>query len=138
MNTANKIIDEHGHALKKDFGAFYPTGHLVVAFQQEDDAVQVLRELQAQGHEFADSIHYSADQMKVFAEANLLEAGVLASFGTSLSTVQSFLDAARQGASFLILPTPDDLTAQRAMEAIRRVPFVLAQRYHKLAIEELK
>ena len=88
--------------------------------------------------EFVDSIHYSAAEMIAFAEHNLAEAGVIASFGTSLSTVQSFLDAARQGASFLILPTPDDLTAQRAMEAIHRVPFVLAQRYHQLAIEEMK
>lgn len=138
MKTANKIIDEHGHALKRDFGAFYPTGHLVVAFQQKSDADQVLRELRALGTEFADSIEYSADQMAVFAEHNLAEAGMIASFGTSLSTVQSFLIAARQGASFLILPTPDDLTAQRAMEAIHRGPFVLAQRYHRLAIEEMK
>ena len=138
MTTENKIIDEHGYALKRDFGAFYPTGHLVVGFQQEADANQVLRELQALGSDFADSIHYSARQMMAFAEKNLLGAGMIASFGTSLSTVQSFLDAARQGASFLILPTPDDLTAQRAMEAIRRVPFVLAQRYHQLAIEEMK
>jgi hypothetical protein len=138
MKTANKIIDEHGHALKRDFGAFYPTGHLVVGFQKNSDANQVLSELQAQGAEFVDSIHYSAAEMIAFAEHNLAEAGVIASFGTSLSTVQSFLDAARQGASFLILPTPDDLTAQRAMEAIHRVPFVLAQRYHRLAIEEMK
>ena len=138
MQTANKIIDEHGHALMRDFGAFYPTGHLVAAFQQKSDADQVLRELQSQGAEFAEGIYYSPEQMAAFAEKNLGEAGIIASLGTSLTTVQSFLDAARAGASFLILPTPDDLTAQRAMEAVRRVPFVLAQRYHKLAIEDMK
>jgi 2-keto-3-deoxy-6-phosphogluconate aldolase len=138
METANKIMDEHGHALMRDFGAFYPTGHLVVAFQQKSDADQVLRELQSQGAEFAEGIYYAPEQMAAFAQKNLAEAGIIASLGTSLTTVQSFLDAAREGASFLILPTPDDLTAQRAMEAVRRVPFVLAQRYHKLAIEDMK
>lgn len=137
MKTVDKIIDENGHALKRDFGAFYPTGHLVVAFERERDADQVLRELQALGPEFASSIRYSSEQMAAFAEHNLAEAGVIASFGTSLTTVQTFLDAARQGASFLILPTPDDLAAQRVMEAVHRVPFMLAQRYHRLAIEEL-
>ena len=138
MDAANKFVDEDGHALMRDFGAFYPTGHLVVAFQQKSDADQVLHELQSQGAEFAEGIHFSAEQMAEFTEKNLAEAGIISSLGTSLTTVQSFLDAAREGASFLILPTPDDLTAQRAMEAIHRVPILLAQRYHALAIENMK
>ena len=137
MTQASKIIDEQGHALMKDFGAFYPTGHLVVAFKQEHDAQQVLKELRASGAAFADSIHLSATQMVILAEHNLTEVGVIASMGTSVTTVQSFLDAARQGAAFLILTTPDDHTTEQAMQAVRRVPFILAQRYHHLAIEEM-
>ncbi len=137
MKIHNRIIDEHGHALKRDFGAFYPTGHMVVAFEQQRDADLVLRELQAQGDLFADSLAYSAHEMADFAEHNIAEAGVIADFGTSLSTVRSFLEAARQGAAFLILPTPNDHAAERAMEAVHRVPFVLAQRYHRLAIESM-
>lgn len=137
MDAANKVMDEHGHALMRDFGAFYPTGHLVVAFEQKSDADQVLHELQAQGTAFAESIRYSPEGMAEFAEKNLAEAGIIASLGSSLTMVESFRDAARDGASFLILPTPDDPTAQRAMEAIRRVPFLLAHRYHTLAIEDM-
>lgn len=137
MKAVNKLIDAQGHALMRDFGAFYPTGHMVVAFAREDDSERVLHELQALGSEFADCVGYSAREMAEFAEQNLDEAGIIASFGASLSTVQSFLDAARQGASFLIIPTPDDAAAQRAMEVVHRVPFVLAQRYRRLAIEEM-
>jgi hypothetical protein len=73
-----------------------------------------------------------------FAERNLAETGVIANLGTSLTTVQAFLDAARQGVSFLILPTPDESAAARVSAAIHRVPFVLAERYHQLAIETVR
>ena len=137
MDTPNKVIDENGHALMKDFGAFYPTDHTVVAFNQEADAQQVLLALRGLGDVFAGSFYLSAGQMVQLAEHNLTEVGVIASMGTSVTTVQAFLDVARKGASFLILTTPDDQTAQQVMDAIHRVPFMLAQRYHALAIEDL-
>ena len=137
MRQESRIIDEQGHALKRDFGAFYPTGYTVVAFETQNDAQKVLTELQAADGMFADCIQYSPEQMADFAERNLAEAGFIANLGTSVSTVQSFLDAARHGATFLIVPTPNDRATERAMEAVHRVPFVLAERYHRLAIEEL-
>ncbi len=137
MDTPNKVIDENGHALMKDFGAFYPTDHTVVAFNKEADAQEVLLALRGLGDAFAGSFYLSAGQMVQLAEHNLTEVGVIASMGTSVTTVQAFLDVARKGASFLILTTPDDQTAQQVMDAIHRVPFMLAQRYHALAIEDL-
>jgi len=121
--------------LKKDFGAFYPTGYMVVGFRVHTDATRVLQALAKQGHQSDGAIELSSQQMIDFAEKNMREAGVIANLGTSLTTLQVFLDAAKEGVYFLILPTPDDEAAQRATEAIHRVPFVLAERYHRLAIE---
>lgn len=119
--------------LHKDFGAFFPTGHMVVAFQQPQDAHQVVHELEASGR--AEVLELSPQEMADFAEKNLHQAGFIANLGTSLATVQSFLDAARAGATFLILPTPDSRTAEHVSQAIHHVPFVLAERYHRLVIE---
>ncbi|MBI2746097.1 MAG: hypothetical protein HYX45_10985 [Burkholderiales bacterium] len=119
--------------LHKDFGAFFPTGHMVVAFQQPQDAHQVVHELEASGR--LEVLELSPQEMADFAEKNLHEAGFIANMGTSLATVQSFLDAARAGATFLILPTPDSLAAEHVSQAIHHVPFVLAERYHRLVIE---
>ncbi|MEQ1660636.1 MAG: hypothetical protein ABL896_17870 [Hylemonella sp.] len=119
--------------LHKDFGAFFPTGHMVVAFQQPQDAHQVVHELEALGR--VDALELSPQEMADFAEKNLHEAGFIANLGSSLTTVQSFLDAARAGATFLILPTPDSQTAEHVSQAIHHVPFVLAERYHRLVIE---
>ena len=123
--------------MNKDFGAFYPTGHMVVAFHTQQNANAVLRELQEQGQKHADCMELTARQMIDFAEKNLREAGVIANLGTSLTTVQTFLDVARKGATFLILATPDDAAAKRVTTAIHRVSFVLAERYHNLAIEDV-
>lgn len=119
--------------LHKDFGAFFPTGHMVVAFQQPQDAHQVVHELEASGR--LEVLELSPQEMADFAEKNLHEAGFIANMGTSLATVQSFLDAARAGATFLILPTPDSQAAEHVSQAIHHVPFVLAERYHRLVIE---
>ncbi len=119
--------------LHKDFGAFFPTGHMVVAFQQPQDAHQVVHELEELGR--VEALELSPQEMADFAQKNLHEAGFIANMGTSLATVQSFLDAARAGATFLILPTPDSQTAEHVSQAIHHVPFVLAERYHRLVIE---
>jgi hypothetical protein len=138
MALADKVINENGHALMRDFGAFYPTGHMVVAFREQVDAQRVLRSLQGLGAAFEGSFYLSALQMTKLAEQNLAEAGIIANLGTSLTTLQSFLDAAKGGASFLILTVPDDHITEQAMQAIRKVPFLLAERYHLLAIETMK
>jgi len=129
-----KTLDE----LKKDFGAFYPTGYMVVGFNDSADAKKVLQDLMEQGHKSDEGMELSSQQMIEFAERNLAEAGVIANLGTSLNTVQAFLDAAKEGVSFLILPTPDEPAAERISAAIHRVPFALAERYHQLAIETIR
>lgn len=121
--------------MHRDFGAFYPTGHMVVAFQDEADAIKILNELKSQGQPFADTTMVSSELMINFAQKNLGEVGFMAELGTSVSTVQSFLDAARQGATFLIVATPSNEAAERVSVAIHHVSFMLAERYHILAIE---
>jgi hypothetical protein len=121
--------------LQTDFGAFFPTGHMVVAFQQAEDAHQVVHELEEMVHRPLDALELTPQQMAEFAEKNLHQAGFIANMGTSLKTVQAFLDAAKAGATFLILPIPDQGAAERVSQAIHHVPFVLAERYHRLVIE---
>lgn len=84
------------------FGIFYPRGHLVVAFQNQEDARNAQKNLED-------------------------HTGLLARLGKSDEAVRTHLNAA-----------PDDLSAERAMTVVRRVPFEFAHRYHRLAIQVLK
>lgn len=120
--------------LKRDFGAFYPTDHMVVGFRVQMDAERVLQYLAKQGAPQPAPIELSAQEMIEFAEKNMQEASAMANIGACLSTLQVFLDAAKEGVYFLVIPTPDDAAAGRVTQAIYRVPFVLAERYYWLAI----
>lgn len=128
-----KTLDELG----KDFGAFYPKGHMVVAFDDYQNANTILTTLREKGASFDNIIPVTPQEMVVFAETNIAQAGVIANLGTSLTTVQTFLDAARTGCHFLVIPTPDDEVAATVTQAIERVSHGLAQRYHLLAIEDV-
>lgn len=128
-----KTLDELG----KDFGAFYPRGHTVVAFSTYQNASTVLADLTAHAPAFDDTIAVTPQEMIDFAETNIAQAGVIANMGTSLTTVQNFLNAARQGSHFLVIPTPDDAVAATVTQSIGRVSHMLAQRYHLLVIEDV-
>lgn len=121
--------------LGKDFGAFYPRGHIVLAFQARANLTQLVQSLQDLGQVATNHLEVTSQQMIEFAECNIQEAGVFATLGTSITTLQSFLDAARKDAVFLIVSTPDDNTAEQVTTVLLGVPHLLAERYHVLAIE---
>jgi len=123
--------------LGKDFGAFYPRGHMVVGFSTYHNARSVCRDLRAHGPSFEELVEVTPQEMIDFAEINLQQGGVIANMGTSVTTLQSFLDAARTGAHFLVIPTPDDETAATVTQTLSRVPHLVARRYHLLAIEDI-
>jgi hypothetical protein len=122
-------------SLGKDWGAFYPSGHMVIAFQAQANLEQLTQGLKDLGQVSTDHLEVTSSQMIEFAERNIQEAGALATLGTSVTTLQAFLDAARKGAVFLIVPTPDDETAEQVASVLRGVPHLLAERYRSLAIE---
>lgn len=121
------------------FGIFYPVGYIVVGFAAAGDAQQVQRDLMTGGYDQDDCRLYSADEVADAAARNLEDnTGFLALLGSSDEAVQKHLDAAREGATFLLIYAPGDIESARAMNVVRRASFVFAHRYHRLAIEDLK
>jgi hypothetical protein len=119
---------------KKDFGAFYPAGYMVVGFRVQMDAKRVLQTLAKQGHQPDGFIELTSQQMVDFVEPNMPGAGMVQNLDNGLARLQDFLDAAKEDVYFLVLPTPDDAAAARATEAIRRVPYMLTERYHPMVL----
>ena len=121
-----------------DFGIFYPVDYLVAAFAQADDARKVRRDLLAGGYDEVDCVQYASDEVAAAAQGNLDEhTGFFARLGWSSKAVQIHLDAALDGAAFLMIFAPGDTDVSRAMTVIRRVPFEFAHRDDSLAIEDL-
>ena len=138
MDPENKVIDEKGTAFTSDFGAFYPLHHIIAAFSKLEDAEQVRQNLITGGYKEEECVLCTAEEMTHHAEHNLEHEGWLSgTIGRSFDAVQVYLDIARQGATFLLIYAPNDVDVERVMNVIRRVPFILAERYRRLVIEDL-
>lgn len=121
------------------FGIFYPLGYLVAAFSTQKDAQQVQQDLITGGYDQADCMLYTCKEVAAAAERNLAEnTGFLARLGWADEAVQAHLDAAKEGAAFLLIYAPSDTDTARAMNVIRRVSFEFVHRYHRFTIEVLK
>jgi hypothetical protein len=124
--------------LSKSFGIFYPTGWMVIAFASRESAEQVRRDLLTGGYDEADCRLVRSDEVIPSAQAQLDSSGWLAKLGMADEMVGRHLDAANRGSTFLLIHALSDVEAERVMKVVRRVPFDLAHRYHRLAIEEIK
>lgn len=121
------------------FGIFYPVGYLVAGFPEPHHANQVRQDLLTGGYEPQDCVLHEAAAVAEATQRNLEEnTGFLSRLGRSDEAVRSHLEAARKGATFLLIYAPGELEATRAMNVIRRVPFAFVHRYHRLAIEEMR
>lgn len=125
--------------VKTDFGIFYPVGYIVAGFPTASQAQKVQADLVTGGYSDDDVKLRTSQQVIDDSQKNLDEhTGFFARLGTSDEAVQTHLDAAKHGATLLLIYAPNDIEADRAMNVVRRQPFVFAHRYHRLAIEDLK
>lgn len=119
-------------------GAFYPTGYSMVMFPKEADALRVGRRLSKDG--------MSADDIFLIPPGSILSQiaptveqadDPLPSAGTEGATVRAYTKLALEGHTALLVKTPDSETAEKMMNAVRSVPYAMAQRYRALVIEDL-
>lgn len=134
----NDLTRERTPPTTTDFGLFYPVGYLVAAFPTQEEAERVRRDLITGGYDQADVQLYSCEEVTKATEQNLSQAGILARLGKSDEAIRMHLQAAKQGASFLLIYAPGDTETARAMNVIRRGRFNFVHRYHRLAIEDVK
>ena len=123
----------------QSFGAFKPVGHVVVAMPDDDRAAAAVHALRAADFEAEDILEYTAaeeddemDRMLADADAN----GV-AGFGYEVSLMRRYQELARDGASWLIVFAPEDDKASRVAEVAKSHGALMAEKYHRLVIEDL-
>ena len=131
------LQNEQGVLSTTDFGLFYPTGYMVIAFERYEDAEQSCRDLRIGGYDPVDCDLHTAEKVAEFDQRQLDNAGLMARLGKSAKAVEKDLQAARKGATFLRVFAPNDLDAERVMNVVRRRPFIHVHRYHRFAIEDL-
>jgi hypothetical protein len=90
------------------------------------------------GYDDQDCRLVESDEVIPSAKAQLTDSGWLAKLGMADEMIGRHLDAANRGSIFLLIHALSDGEAERVMKVVRRVPFDLAHRYHRFAIEEIK
>ena len=121
----------------QSFGAFKPVGHVVVAMPDDERAAAAARELRAAGFEADDILEYTAAEEDDEMDRMLQNASDLAGFGYEVSLMRRYQELAKEGASWLIVFAPEDDKASRVAEVARSHGALMAEKYHRLVIEDL-
>lgn len=121
----------------QSLGAFKPVGHVVVAMPDDASAVQATQALREQGFEADDILAYTAAEEDDEMDRMLRHTSDFAGFGYEVTLMRRYKELASRGASWLIVFAPEDEQAARVVGAVRRHGALLAEKYHRLVIEDL-
>jgi hypothetical protein len=119
------------------FGVFRPVGHVVVAFDNDATTTDAARALREQGFEAQDVLQYSASEESATMRDMLDHASDFAGFGYEVTLMRRYQELARQGCGWLVVYAPDDDHAARITAVAQQYRARLAERYHRLLIEDL-
>ncbi len=133
--TENKSLNEQQED-GNDLGNFYPTHHIVLAFDTAEQAQTAYDALTQAG--FKEIRRFTDKQMQASSQRGLDTAGLIAAMGSSLKMVELHHRLASEGCHFLMVKAPSDDDTERLMKEIRKQPFRLAQKYHRLVIQTLE
>jgi hypothetical protein len=132
---AIKRLTKSDNALS--FGVFNPVGYVVVAFGSDEAASQAAQALREAGFDDEDILQYSACEEA--AQMKRLLDGVTgtACFGHELLLMRRYKAMAEQGCGWLMVYAPDDDHCERVVDIALREGARLAEKYHRLVIEDL-
>jgi len=121
----------------RSFGTFKPIGHVVVAMPDDDSAALAVAALHEAGFDADDVLRYSAAEEGDEMERMLRYTSDFAGFGYEVSLMRRYQQLARHGASWLIVFAPDEDHTARVTGVVRRHGALMAEKYHRLVIEDL-
>lgn len=121
----------------QSFGAFKPVGHVVVAMPDDPSAATAAQALRGAGFEAEDILEYTAAEEDDEMDRMLQHASDLAGFGYEIALMRRYQELAKAGASWLIVFAPDEEQAQAVADVARAHGALMAEKYHRLVIEDL-
>ncbi len=121
----------------QSFGTFKPIGHVVVAMPDDEHAARAVGDLRAAGFAADDILQYSAAEEDDEMDRMLAKTSDFAGFGYEVALMRKYQALAKEGASWLIVFAPEDSQHQRVAEVVRAHGALMAEKYHRLVVEDL-
>lgn len=117
------------------FGVFKPLGHTVMALRTREDVDAAITALAAQG--LTDVVIYSPQEMATLARSERQAASALAAFGYELELLNTHLELAESGCSFVVVRAPKDEQIAQVAEIAHAMHAASAQHYGRFMIQDL-
>ena len=118
-------------------GVFNPMGHVVVAFESDERAGEAAAALREAGFEPEDILQYSADEEAQEMTRLLDGATGTAGFGHEIGLMRQYKSLAERGCGWLVVYAPEEAQCEKVVEVAKRYGAKLAEKYHRLVIEDL-
>jgi hypothetical protein len=121
----------------RSFGAYSPTGHVVTAFTTDADAEKARQTLLRNGFGEEDVTHYSREEVLlefVRSENHVINPNEV---GQEVARFEEYLELAGQGCGFLVVHTPGDEQAKRAVNIVMPFGLKFAEKYTRWTLQEL-
>lgn len=119
------------------FGVFSPTGHVVMAFANDDIAVIARAALLAGGFSEEEVTRYNKDDVIRECEKSNGQASNPVQIGQEVAKIEEYLALAKEGCGFLVVHAPEDERSKRAIELVHPYGLKFAEKYNRLTLEEL-
>jgi hypothetical protein len=117
------------------FGVFKPMGHTVMALRTPADAEAAIAALAEQG--LSNVVTYSPQEMAALADAEREAASPLAAFGYELELLNTHLELAESGCSFVVVRGSETEQLVQVAEIAHAHSAASAQHYGLLMIQDL-
>jgi len=119
------------------FGVFQPVGHVIVAFDSNEEAGAAADALREAGFDDEDILFYTAREESHEMGRMLEGISGAAGFGYEVGLMRQYKALADQGCGWLLVFAPDKEHCERVVEIARSHGARLAEKYHSLAVEDL-
>jgi hypothetical protein len=118
-------------------GSFKPVGHVVVAMPDDERAARAVHDLRSAGFGAEDVLEYTAAEEDDEMDRMLSHTSDFAGFGYEVALMRKYQALAKAGASWLIVFAPEASQHQRVADIVRNHGALMAEKYHRLVIEDL-
>jgi hypothetical protein len=119
------------------FEVFSPTGHVVMAFPDDDSSILARSALLAGGFSENEVARYTKGEVIRECEKSKGQTSNPMQIGQDVAIIAEYLALAKQGCGFLVVHAPEAERSKRAIAIVQPYGLKFAEKYNRLTLEEL-
>jgi hypothetical protein len=119
------------------FGVFSPTGHIVMAFEDNGAADKARAALLAGGFSENEITRYTDDEVIAECQKSEEQAASPVQIGQDVAKIAEYLALAKEGRGFLVVHAPETDRTKQAIAIVHPLGLKFAEKYNRLTLEEL-